>query len=67
MEAGDRNVSLLTENIAGVHVVRAFATEPDEIAKCGRNCDAFLWSACCTHPAVRDSTPVVRASRWLRT
>ena len=27
MEAQDRNVSLLAENIAGVHVVKAFATE----------------------------------------
>ena len=27
MEAEDKNVSILTENIAGVHVVKAFATE----------------------------------------
>lgn len=42
MEAGDRNVSLLTENIAGVHVVRAFATEAHEIGKYGQNCDSFM-------------------------
>jgi len=27
MEAEDKNVSIITENIAGVHVVKAFATE----------------------------------------
>ncbi|MGH7215141.1 MAG: ABC transporter ATP-binding protein, partial [Tepidisphaeraceae bacterium] len=42
MEAGDRNVSLITENIAGVHVVKAFATEPIEIAKYNRNCDDYF-------------------------
>ena len=41
MEAEDRNVSLITENIAGVHVVKAFATEKFEIDKYGRNCDTF--------------------------
>lgn len=42
MESGDRNVSILAENIAGVHVVKAFATEPQEIAKYGSNCDDFF-------------------------
>jgi ABC-type multidrug transport system fused ATPase/permease subunit len=42
MEAEDRNVSLITENIAGVHVVKAFATEKFEIDKYGRNCDTFM-------------------------
>ncbi len=32
-EAEDRNVTNLSENIAGVHVVRAFATEANEISK----------------------------------
>ena len=42
MEAGDRNVQLITENIAGVHVIKAFATEKAEIAKYGENCDDFF-------------------------
>lgn len=42
LEAEDRNVSIITENIAGVHVVRAFATEQQEMQKYGRNCDDFL-------------------------
>jgi ABC-type multidrug transport system fused ATPase/permease subunit len=41
MEAEDRNVSIITENIAGVHVIKAFATEEQEIAKYQENCDAF--------------------------
>jgi ATP-binding cassette subfamily B protein len=41
MEAEDRNVSLITETIAGVHVVKAFATEKFEIDKYGKNCDTF--------------------------
>ncbi|HEY7086481.1 MAG TPA: ABC transporter transmembrane domain-containing protein, partial [Tepidisphaeraceae bacterium] len=42
MEAEDRNVSLITENIAGVHVIKAFATEPQEMAKYSANCDMFM-------------------------
>lgn len=42
MEAGDRNVSIITENIAGVHVVKAFATETQEIGKYDGNCDDFF-------------------------
>jgi ATP-binding cassette subfamily B protein len=41
MEAEDKNVSIITENIAGVHVVKAFATEQHEIDKYASNCDAF--------------------------
>lgn len=37
MEAGDRNVQIITENIAGVHVVKAFATETEEIEKYSKN------------------------------
>jgi ATP-binding cassette subfamily B protein len=33
VEAEDRNVSIITENIAGVHVVKAFATEGEEVDK----------------------------------
>jgi ATP-binding cassette subfamily B protein len=41
MEAEDRNVSLITENIAGVHVIKAFATEGHEVEKYNANCDTF--------------------------
>jgi ABC-type multidrug transport system fused ATPase/permease subunit len=41
MEAQDRNVSIITENIAGVHVVKAFATARHEVDKYGTNCDTF--------------------------
>ena len=41
MEAGDRNVQLITEAIAGVHVIKAFGTETAEIDKYGGNCDQF--------------------------
>jgi ATP-binding cassette subfamily B protein len=61
MEAGDRNVSLLTENIAGVHVVRAFATELHEIAKYGQNCDAFMARVLYRIRLYANFTPVVRS------
>jgi len=41
MEAEDRNVSIIAESIAGVHVIKAFATEQQEIGKYGENCDKF--------------------------
>lgn len=41
MEAEDKNVSIVTENIAGVHVIKAFATEQLEMNKYGTNCDSF--------------------------
>jgi ATP-binding cassette subfamily B protein len=41
MEAEDNNVAIITENIAGVHVIKAFATEKQEVDKYGSNCDAF--------------------------
>ena len=41
MEAEDKNISIITENIAGVHVVKAFATEQQEMDKYGANCDSF--------------------------
>jgi ABC-type multidrug transport system fused ATPase/permease subunit len=41
LESEDKNVSIITENIAGVHVVKAFATEKQEVDKYGRNCETF--------------------------
>ncbi|MBI4581677.1 MAG: ABC transporter ATP-binding protein, partial [Planctomycetes bacterium] len=42
METGDKDVSLIAENIAGVHVVKAFATEQLEVNKYSANCDEFF-------------------------
>ncbi len=42
MDASDEVVKVLTENIAGVHVVRAFATEDIERKKFKGRCDALL-------------------------
>jgi ATP-binding cassette subfamily B protein len=42
MEAEDRNVSIIAENIAGVHVVKAFATEDAELVKYNTNADTFI-------------------------
>ena len=53
MEAEDKQVSILTENIAGVHVVKAFATEQQEIDKYDANIDTFLSRVLTPHPAVR--------------
>jgi ATP-binding cassette subfamily B protein len=41
MEAEDRNISIITENIAGVHVIKAFATEQQEIERYNANCQTF--------------------------
>jgi ABC-type multidrug transport system fused ATPase/permease subunit len=41
MESEDKSVSLITENIAGVHVVKAFATEATEVKKFNENAEVF--------------------------
>jgi ATP-binding cassette subfamily B protein len=60
MEAGDRNVSIITENIAGVHVVKAFATEQAEIARYGENCDRFMNRVLSRIRLFANYTPVIR-------
>ncbi|HEV7300909.1 MAG TPA: ABC transporter ATP-binding protein [Tepidisphaeraceae bacterium] len=60
MEAEDRNVSLITENIAGVHVVKAFATQEKEIAKYGENLDSFFGRVQSRIRLFANFTPVVR-------
>src|SRR5207237_3667782 len=60
MEAEDRNVSIITENIAGVHVVKAFATEKLEIDKYGRNCDTFMERVLTRIRLFADFQPVIR-------
>ncbi len=57
MESEDKNVSIITENIAGVHVVKAFATERQEIGKYDGNCDDFLSRVMSADPAVRRLHP----------
>ena len=61
MEADDRNVSIITENIAGVHVVKAFATEKQEIDKYGANLRFVLSQSDPPDPMFADFTPVIRA------
>ncbi len=61
MEAEDRNVSIITENIAGVHVIKAFATEEQEIAKYNGNCDAFLEKVRRRIRLFADFTPIIRS------
>lgn len=61
MEAEDRNVSIITENIAGVHVVKAFATQDAEIRKYNRNADLFLGRVLKRVRMFANFTPVIRA------
>src|SRR5207244_3819817 len=61
MEAGDKNVSLLAENIAGVHVIKAFATEKYEIAKYNSNCDSFFGLKIKQIRLLANFTPIIRA------
>jgi len=60
MEAGDRNVSIITENISGVHVVKAFGTEKHEIRKYAESCDLFFSRVMKRIRLFADFTPVVR-------
>ncbi len=61
MEADDRNISIITENIAGVHVVKAFATEQLEIEKYKLNCDAFFTRVLKRIRMFANFTPVIRS------
>jgi ABC-type multidrug transport system fused ATPase/permease subunit len=61
MEASDSNVSLVTENIAGVHVVKAFATQDHEIARYRANCDAFFRRVMHRIRLFANFTPIIRA------
>jgi ABC-type multidrug transport system fused ATPase/permease subunit len=60
MEAEDKNVSLITEAIAGVHVIKAFATEQQEINKYDRNIDEFLKRTLKRIRLFADFNPVIR-------
>ena len=61
MEADDRNISRFTENIAGVHVVKAFAAEGYEMAKYARTCDHFFGKVMERIRLFADFAPVMRA------
>jgi ABC-type multidrug transport system fused ATPase/permease subunit len=61
MEAGDRNVAIITENIAGVHVIKAFATERQEISKYNTSCDDFLTRTKHRIRLFANFNPVIRA------
>jgi len=61
MEADDRNVSIITENIAGVHVVKAFAMERQEIEKYQANCDTFKGRVLTRIRMFADFQPVIRS------
>ncbi|MBI5864984.1 MAG: ABC transporter ATP-binding protein [Planctomycetes bacterium] len=61
MDAADRNVAILSENISGVHVVRAFATEQQEIDKYARSCDDYRDRVLRRIRLYANYTPVIRA------
>lgn len=61
MEAQDRNVSIITENIAGVHVVKAFATQELEVRKYNRNADLFMMRVLKRVRLFANFTPIIRA------
>ncbi|MEO6437412.1 MAG: ABC transporter ATP-binding protein [Tepidisphaeraceae bacterium] len=61
MESGDKDVSIITENIAGVHVVKAFATEQQEIGKYSQNADSYYQRVIERIRMFADFTPVIRA------
>lgn len=61
MESGDRNVSILSENVQGVHVVKAFATESLEVTKYNKNADEFFLRVMKRIRLFADFTPVIRA------
>jgi ATP-binding cassette subfamily B protein len=61
LESEDRNVSIITENIAGVHVVKAFATEKQEIDKYATNCSTFKERVLSRIRMFADFNPYIRA------
>ena len=65
MRVGDRNISLLAENIAGVQVVKAFAAEPQEIERYFANCDRFLRRVLWRIRMFANYIPVIRSISML--
>ncbi len=60
MEAEDKNVSILAENIAGVHVVKAFAKQKQEVEKYNATCDTFFDKVRARIRLYANFTPVIR-------
>jgi ATP-binding cassette subfamily B protein len=60
-EVGDRNLSIITENVAGVHVVKAFATEQEELHKYNDNCDTYFGRVMRRVGLFANFTPVIRS------
>jgi len=60
MKSGDDMVTVLTENIAGVHVVKAFATEKTEIRKFNKATDTFFDRVMDTVRLSQNFVPVMR-------
>lgn len=65
MEIGDKNINIITETIAGVHVVKAFATEQEEIRKYNGNCNIFFERVMKRIRLFANFTPVVRCIAML--
>lgn len=61
MEAGDKNVSILSENIQGVHVIKAFATEGLEVGKYNTNADEYFVRVIKRIRLFANFTPVIRS------
>jgi ATP-binding cassette subfamily B protein len=60
MKAGDDVVTVVTENVSGVHVVKAFATEGKEIAKYNAAADVFFAKVMAAVRLWRNFVPVIR-------
>ncbi len=61
VEAEDKNVSIITENIAGVHVVKAFATEKQEVAKFQDGSGTYTERKLTQIRMFADFQPIIRA------
>jgi ATP-binding cassette subfamily B protein len=60
MDASDHVVTVFTENISGVHVVKAFATEKTEIRKYNASADNYYNKVMFTVRLWRNFVPVIR-------
>jgi ATP-binding cassette subfamily B protein len=61
METNDKSVSIIAESMAGIHVVKAFATEPLEISKYNASCDDFFAAVRTRIRKYANYAPVVRS------
>ncbi len=61
MEAEDKSTGVLSENIQGVHVVKAFATEFQEIGKFGEKTNDFFGKVMTRIRMFADFLPVMRS------